>query len=114
MLFCPKQTTFLNDRAPCMSALATQHILKANKIDLFGNSQRPGSSTDINACEILGSILKSRLESRLEISNEDLSRALTRSLGDLEFDTVFFASLLESYPSQFNAIQKAGGAHANY
>ena len=34
-----KNITFLHDRAPCMSALATQKILKVN--DYFGNSERP-------------------------------------------------------------------------
>ena len=29
------ETTFLHDRAPCMSALATQNLLKANKVDFF-------------------------------------------------------------------------------
>ena len=29
-------TTFLHDRAPCLKALATQNMLKANKIDFLG------------------------------------------------------------------------------
>ena len=51
-VMCPDETTFLHDRAPCMSALATQHLLRVNDIDFFGNSEWPGSLPDLNACEI--------------------------------------------------------------
>ena len=97
-----------------MSALATQHLLRANNIDFFGNSEWPGNSPDLNACENLGAILKVRVESRLASTNEELETALERSLGDLEFDTDLFASLLQSYPSRLDAVRKAGGRHTKY
>ena len=50
-----KDTTFLHDRAPCMSALATQNMLTANGIDFFGNGEW------LNAWENLGAILKDRV-----------------------------------------------------
>ena len=109
-----QETTFLHDRAPCMSALATQALLRANQVDFFNNSEWPGSSPDLNACENLGSILKNRVEHRITNNHEDLDTALTRSLGDLEFDTDLFTSLLESYPSRLNAVMKTRGGHTKY
>ena len=46
-VMCPYQTTFLHDKVLCMSALATQHLLRANNIDFFGNSEWPGSLPDL-------------------------------------------------------------------
>ena len=109
-----EDTTFLHDKAPCMKALATQALLKNNRVDFFGNSEWPGSSPDLNACENLGSILKERVEKRISNSNEDLETALNRVLGDLEFDTELFISLLESYPARLDAVRKAGGRHTKY
>ena len=68
-VMCPYQTTFLHDRAPRMSALATQHLLRANNIEFVGKSEWPGYSLDLNACENLGAILKDRVESRLALTN---------------------------------------------
>ena len=113
-VMCPNQTTFLHDRAPCMSALATQQLLRVNNIDFFGNSEWPGSSPDLNACENLGAILKERVESQLASHNETLETALQRSLGDLEFDTELFCRLLQSYPARLDAVRKAGGRHTKY
>jgi hypothetical protein len=48
-----KDTTFLHDRAPGMSTHASQNMLKANKVDYFGNNEWLGSSPDLNACENL-------------------------------------------------------------
>ena len=107
-------TTFLHDRAPCMKALATQAVLRNNQVDFFGNDEWPGSSPDLNACENLGAILKERVEKRLATSNDTLDAALTRILGDLEYDTRLFHSLLESYPARLEAVRKAGGGHTRY
>ena len=107
-------TTLLHDRAPCMKALATQALLRNNQVDFFGNDEWPGSSPDLNACENLGAIVKDRVEKRLSGSNDDLEAALARVLGDLEFDTELFTSLLESYPARLDAVKKAGGGHTKY
>ena len=109
-----KQTTFLHDKAPCMSALATQSLLKANKIDFFGNDEWPGSSPDLNPCENLGAIVKDRVERHLLFQKDDLDTALARVLSDLEFDTQLFLSLLESYPARLDAVRQAGGRHTKY
>ena len=109
-----KETTFLHDKAPCMSALQTQALLKANKVDFFGNNEWPGSSPDLNACEHLGAILKDRVEKRMSNSQDDLQAALTRTLGDMEFEMQLFTSLLESYPARLEAVRKAGGRHTKY
>ena len=109
-----QDTTFLHDRAPCMSALATQNMLKANKIDYFGNGEWPGSSPDLNACENLGSILKGRVENRLSETGDDLRQVLLDVLQELEFDQELFTSLLTSYPTRINAIRAAKGGHTKY
>ena len=91
-----KETTFLHDDAPCMSALQTQALLKANKVDFFGNNEWPGSSPDLNTYEHLGLIIKDRVEKKMvSNSKDDLQAALTRILGDTEFETQLFTSLLK-------------------
>lgn len=108
------ETTFLHDRAPCMSAHATQNMLKANKIDFFGNDEWPGSSPDLNACENLGAILKGRVEHRLLETGGDLRETLNEVLNELEYDTELFAALLTSYPTRLNAVREAKGGHTKY
>ena len=109
-----KDTTFLHDRAPCMKALATQNMLKANRIDFFGNGEWPGSSPDLNPCENMGAIVKDRVEKRLLVSGEALEEALFHVLSELEYDTELFVSLLESYPSRLTSVREANGGHTRY
>uniref|UniRef100_UPI00358EF936 uncharacterized protein n=1 Tax=Myxine glutinosa TaxID=7769 RepID=UPI00358EF936 len=109
-----KETTFLHDRAPCMSALVTQNLLKANKVDFFGNDEWPEASPDLNACEHLGAIHKDRVEQRLQNTREELLTALTNVLEEMEFDRDLFVSLLESYPTRLEAVRSAGGGHTKY
>lgn len=109
-----KETTFLHDRAPCMSALATQNLLKANKVDFFGNDEWPGASPDLNACEHLGAILKDRVEQRLQNAGEDLLLTVANVLEKMEFDRELFVSLLESYPARLKAVRAAAGGHTKY
>lgn len=109
-----KDTTFLHDRAPCMSALATQNLLKANKIDFFGNNEWPGSSPDLNACENLGSILKGRVENRITETGGELRQVVTEVLEEMEFEEELFVSLLTSYPTRLNAVRAANGGHTKY
>ena len=109
-----KDTTFLHDRAPCMKALATQNMLKANGIDFFGNAEWPGSSPDLNACENMGAILKDRVEKQLSTSGETLEEVLFNVLSDMEYDTELFVSLLSSYPSRLTSVREAHGGHTKY
>ena len=97
-----------------MSAHATQNMLKANKIDFFGNDEWPGSSPDLNACENLGAILKGRVEHRLLETGGDLRETLNEVLNELEYDTELFAALLTSYPTRLNAVREAKGGHTKY
>lgn len=108
------ETTFLHDRAPCMSALATQNLLKVNKIDFFGNNEWPGASPDLNACEHMGAILKERVEQRITNTGVGLELALNAELKALEYDQNLFTSLLRSYPARLDALRKAGGSHTKY
>ena len=52
---------FLHDRAPCMSALATQKLRTDKGINFFGNSVWSRNSPDLNPTEILGAIVKQRV-----------------------------------------------------
>ena len=109
-----KDTTFLHDRAPCMSALATQNRLIANGIDFFGNSEWPGSSPDLNVCESLGAIVKDRVEKKLETSGEALEEVLHQVLSEMEYDTELFVSLLSSYPSRLTSVREANGGQTKF
>ena len=111
---CIKETTFLHDRASCMSALATQKFLKDKKVDFFGNDEWPGGSPDINVCENLGAILKYRVEEHIHTTKEDLQTALNKVLAGMEFDCELFVSLLESYPERLKKVHLAGGGHIGY
>ncbi|KAG1655062.1 hypothetical protein GQR58_024735 [Nymphon striatum] len=75
-----QNTTFSQDRAPFMSASATQNILKANGIDFFGNSEWPGSSLDLNSCEHLGAILKQRDRLSYKMEKKLILRILKKGL----------------------------------
>lgn len=115
------QTTFLHDKAPCMKAIATQQLLKSNNIDFFDNTQWPGSSPDLNMCECMGAILKSRVEKNLEKLNryerntkDALMTALNEELARLEFDTTLFRALLVAYPERLAAVRKANGGQTEF
>lgn len=109
-----QSTTFLHDRAPCMSAFATQNLLKANGIDFFGNSEWPGSSPDLNPCEHLGAILKQRVENRIINGGGSLKVVLNEELETLKYDKELFGRLLASYASRLDAVQKANGGPTEY
>ena len=109
-----KETTFLHDRAPCMKALATQALLRANKIDFFGNDEWPGASPDLNPCEHLGSVLKKRVEENIQSQHQPLEIALDEELKRLEYDTELFSALLRSFPARLRAVVEAGGGNTKY
>lgn len=97
-----------------MSDLATRNLLKANKVDFFGNDEWPGASPDLNACEHLGAIIKDRVEQRLQNAGEDLLLTVANVLEKMEFDRELFVSLLESYPARLKAVRAAAGGHTKY
>ena len=115
------ETTFLHDKAPCMKAIATQQLLKSNSVDFFDNSQWPGYSPDLNACENLGAILKDRVEESIAKDNANsrgskrrLLRIIETELSAMAEDTDLFEALLKSYPKRLEAVKKAGGWHTKY
>ena len=115
------ETTFLHDKAPCMKAIATQQLLKSNSVDFFDNSQWPGFSPDLNACENLGAILKDRVEESIAKDNANsrgskrrLLRIIETELSAMAEDTDLFEALLKSYPKRLEAVKKAGGWHTEY
>jgi len=60
-----QEICFLHDKAPCFNAMATQELLRQSGIDLFNNSEWPGSSPHLNPAEDLGAITKDRVEDRM-------------------------------------------------
>jgi len=56
------EAVFVHDKAPCMRAKATQQLLKASKVDFWGNDIWPGNSPDLNPAENIGAIIKNEVE----------------------------------------------------
>ncbi|CAF5036369.1 unnamed protein product, partial [Rotaria sp. Silwood1] len=56
------EVTFLHDKAPCMKANATQHLLEAEEVKFWGNSIWPRNSPDMNPAENIGAIIKDKVE----------------------------------------------------
>ena len=117
----PEQVTFLHDRAPCMKALATQQLLRDSGIDFFGNNEWPGNSPDLNPCEHLGAIMKSRVEDalveRFPLNNatfHDLHVVLAEVLETMRYDRETFEALLLSYPERLRQVRQAQGGHTNF
>ena len=116
-----KETTFLHDKAPCMKAIATQQMLRSNKVDFFDNSQWPGLSPDLNVTENLGAILKDRVEASLSdytdterLSADVLLQTIEKELKDMAKDTELFETLLRSYPSRLEEVRKENGYATKY
>ena len=108
------ETTILHDLASCMSALATQNLLKENEEDFFGNNEWPGSFPDLNPCENLGAIVKDRGEQCVQNAKNELIFALTSVLEGMEFDHICLCLCWESYPARFEAVRLANCVHAKY
>ncbi len=77
-----------------MSALTTQNLLKNNGINVFGNSECPGSPY-----EHLGAILKQRVENWITNGGVSLHVVLNEEMETLKSDKELFGRLLASYPS---------------
>ena len=52
------EVTLVHDKAPCMRAYQTQHLLQDNDIKFWGNDIWPGNSPDLNVAEHIGTIIK--------------------------------------------------------
>ena len=75
--------------------IATQNLLKANKIDFLGNNERPaGSSPDLNPCGNLGVILEQRIEKTSKTQIKMSSEVLKDEPRKIELDTELFSSVV--------------------
>ncbi|CAH1788814.1 unnamed protein product [Owenia fusiformis] len=106
----PKEVTFLHDCAPCMKAMATQELVRAN-VDFFGNNEYPANSPDLNEAEHMGSIMKGGVEKLIEDqpeenghSHETLLKCIKKALKSLETATHLFVNILESYFRRTEAV----------
>lgn len=73
------QKQFLFKTEPeCLSALVTQMLLKAKLIDFFGNDKGLEPSPDLNACEILGTVVKEMAETNQQSIGDNASIAILR------------------------------------
>ncbi|CAF4651315.1 unnamed protein product [Rotaria sp. Silwood1] len=112
---------FVHDKAPCMRANMTQHLIRDNKIEFWGNDIWPGNSPDLNAAEHIGSIMKDEVEQKMlsetghnRYSEDTLKKHIADVLTDMEENTELFEALLCSYPSRLRAVKSANGRHTDY
>jgi hypothetical protein len=112
---------FVHDKAPCMRANMTQHLIRDNNIEFWGNDIWPGNSPDLNAAEHIGSIIKDEVEQKMlsetghsRYSEETLKNHIADVLADMEENTELFEALLCSYPSRLRAVKSANGRHTDY
>ena len=55
---------FAHDKAPCMRANMTQHLIRDSNIKFSGNDIWPGNSGDLNVTKHVGSIIKNEVEKK--------------------------------------------------
>ncbi|CAF5173205.1 unnamed protein product, partial [Rotaria magnacalcarata] len=48
------EVIFVHDKAPCMRANKTQHLLQENDVKFWGNDIWPGNSPGLNVAECIG------------------------------------------------------------
>ncbi|CAF5046950.1 unnamed protein product, partial [Rotaria sp. Silwood1] len=58
----PDEVIFVHDKAPCMRATQTQHLLQDNDVKFWSNDIWPGNSPDLNVAEHIGTIIKETLK----------------------------------------------------
>jgi hypothetical protein len=109
---------FLHDRAPCMSALATQALLKESNIDFLDNTMWPGNSPDLNPTENLGSCIKERVETRMLADKTesllDMKEIFKSVIADINNDTTILQTLLRSMRTRLDAVILAEGGPTRY
>ncbi|CAF3865513.1 unnamed protein product [Rotaria sp. Silwood1] len=115
------EVTFLHDKASCMRAYQTQHLLRDNDIKFWRNDIWPGNSPDLNVAEHIGTIIKDEVEKKMlsetrqsRYLEETLKMHLSDVLTNMETDTNLFETLLCSYPSRLRAVKNANGRHTDY
>ncbi|CAF0805619.1 unnamed protein product [Rotaria sordida] len=115
------EVIFLHDKAPCMKANVTQHLLEDENAKFWGNSIWPGDSPNMNPTENIGAIIKDKVEELM--ANEDrrnrynydvLKINLESTLEDFEDDTDLFVDLLCSMKKRFDALKAIEGSHTNF
>ena len=94
---------------------------RSNKVDIFDNSQWPGSSPDLNVTENLGTILKDKVEASLSdysaadrLNKDFLLQTIENELEEMSKDTELFETLLRSYPSRLVEVRKNNGYATKY
>jgi hypothetical protein len=117
----PDEVIFIHDKAPCMRAYPTQHLLQDNDIKFWGNDIWPGNSPDLNAAEHIGTIIKDEVEKKMlsepghsRYLEETLKMHISDVLKNMETDTDLFETLLCSYLSRLRAVKNANGRHTDY
>jgi hypothetical protein len=60
----PDEVIFVHDKAPCMRANETQHLLQNNDVKFCGNDIWPGNSPDLIVAEHIESIIKGEVEKK--------------------------------------------------
>ncbi|CAF4513586.1 unnamed protein product [Rotaria magnacalcarata] len=117
----PNEIIFVHDKASCMRANKTQHLLQDNGVKFWGNDIWPGNSPDLNVAECIRSIIKDEVETQMlseteyNRDHEDTLKMHTEIvLTSMEEDTELFETLLCSYPSRFSAVKNANGRHTDY
>ncbi|CAF1649614.1 unnamed protein product [Adineta steineri] len=115
------QVTFVHDKAPCMRANMTQHLLKDNDITFWGNDIWPDNSPDLNAAVHIGTKIKDEVERKLlsetdenRLKQETLEKHLVDVLTNMESNVELFENLLCSYPSRLQAVRNANRRHTDY
>ena len=117
----PDEVIFVHDKAPCMRANMTQHLLQDNNINFWGNDTWPGNSPDLNVAEHIGTVIKNEVEQKMlsgtgedRYKEETLKTHLSCVLTNMESNTELFETLLCSYPSRLRAVKNANGRHTDY
>lgn len=101
------EVTFVHDKAPCMKANMTQHLIQNNHINFWGNNIWPWNSPDLNAAEHMESTERMLSEKGNDrYHGEKLNKHLCDVLENTETNTELFESLLYSYPSRLEAVRK--------
>ncbi|CAF1372224.1 unnamed protein product [Adineta steineri] len=116
-----EMVTFVHDKAPCMRANMTQHLLKDNDITFWGNDIWPDNSPDLNAAVHIGTKIKDEVERKLlsetdenRLKQETLEKHLVDVLTNMESNVELFENLLCSYPSRLQAVRNANRRHTDY